>query len=209
MPDYVIQGCTVQDGADVARNNMSSFWEDQNWRIVWKHSTLPRVIEACSARSPRNLLKDRALLRHFKAVDPDTGKFLGYARWKLPPGYHEDKDGNPTWPEGQTPDVTSEERAKIEEVADAADWNPDDEGDDLDAPITRRKIEYLARKEYLCKRHIFFTLKSRLSYASQYNSSRTDDSDLQCSTSSRCTPSTKEKALGQPFSSTELRRLER
>lgn len=151
MPDYVIQGCTVQDGADVARNNMSSFWEDQNWRIVWKHSTLPRVIEACSARSPRNLLKDRALLRHFKAVDPETGKFLGYARWKLPPGYHKDEDGNPTWPEGQTPDVTPEERAKIEEVADAADWNPDDEGDDLDAPITRRKIEYLARKEYLRK----------------------------------------------------------
>lgn len=160
MPDYVIQGCTIADSPDVARNNMSSFWQDQNWRIVWKHSTLPRVIEACTARSPRNLLKDRALLRHFKAVDPETGRFLGYARWKLPPGYHEDKDGNPTWPEGQTPDVTPEERAKIEEVADAADWNPDDEGDDLDAPITRRKIEYLARKEYLGKRHSSYNPKS-------------------------------------------------
>ncbi|KAJ0108764.1 hypothetical protein J7T55_011255 [Diaporthe amygdali] len=149
MPDYVIQGCTIQDAADVARNNMSSFWQDQNWRIVWKHSTLPRVIEACTARSPRNLLKDRALLRHFKAVDPETGKFVGYARWKLPPGYHTNEDGTAVWPEGQTPDVSSEERAKIEEVADAADWNPDDEGDDLDAPITRRKIEYLAKKDYI------------------------------------------------------------
>lgn len=161
MPDYVIQGCTVHDGADVARNNMSSFWEDQNWRIVWKHSTLPRVIEACTARSPRNLLKDRALLRHFKAVDPNTGELLGYARWKLPPGYHKTEDGGPTWPEGQTPDVTPEERAKIEEVADAADWNPDDESDDLDAPITRRKIEYLARKEYLRKRHLSQTFRSQ------------------------------------------------
>lgn len=156
MPDYVIQGCTIQDAADVARNNMSSFWEDQNWRIVWKHSTLPRVIEACTARSPRNLLKDRAVLRHFKAVDPETGKFLGYARWKLPPGYDKNEDGSPTWPEGQTPDVTPEERANIEEVADAAVWNPDDESDDLDAPITRRKIEYLARKEYLSKTTFYF-----------------------------------------------------
>lgn len=151
MPDYVIQGCTIQDAADVARNNMSSFWQDQNWRIVWKHSTLPRVIEACTARSPRNLLKDRALLRHFKAVDPETGKFLGYARWKLPPGYQNKEDGSPTWPEGQVPDVSTEEMAKIEEVADAAVWDPDTESDDLDAPITRRKIEYLARKEYLGK----------------------------------------------------------
>jgi hypothetical protein len=149
MPDYVIQGCTIQDSADVARNNMSSFWQDQNWRLTWKHSTLPRVIEACTARSPRNLLKDRALLRHFKAVDPETGRFLGYARWKLPPGYQTGEDGCPTWPEGQVPDVSAEERAKIEEVADAADWKPNDEADELDAPITRRKIEYLARKEYL------------------------------------------------------------
>lgn len=162
MPDYVIQGCTIQDAADVARNNMSSFWEDQNWRIVWKHSTLPRVIDACTARSPRNLLKDRAVLRHFKAVDPETGKFLGYARWKLPPGYDKTEGGGPTWPEGQTPDVTPEERAKIEEVADAAVWNPDTESDDLDAPITRRKIEYLARKEYLSKMTFYLPL-SRLS----------------------------------------------
>ncbi|KAI3392442.1 hypothetical protein diail_5686 [Diaporthe ilicicola] len=149
MPGYVIQGCTVEDGADVARNNMTSFWQDVNWRMVWRHTTLPRVVEACTARSPRNLLKDRALLRHFKAVDPETGRFMGYARWKLPPGYQENEDGSAVWPEGQTPDVTPEERAKIEEVADAADWELDHEGDHLDAPITRRKIEYLARKDYL------------------------------------------------------------
>lgn len=59
------------------------------------------------------------------------------------------------WPEGLVPDVTTEERAKIEEVADAADWEPDTESDELDAPITRRKIEYLARKEYLSKCSVF------------------------------------------------------
>lgn len=106
-------------------------------------------------KSYSNLLKDRALLRHFKAVDPETGEFLGYARWKLPPGYQNKEDGSPTWPEGQVPDVTTEERAKIEEVADAADWEPDTESDELDAPITRRKIEYLARKEYLRKHFEF------------------------------------------------------
>ncbi|POS73480.1 acetyltransferase [Diaporthe helianthi] len=149
MPDYVIQGCTIQDSADVARNNMTAFWQDPNWRIVWKNSTLSRVIQGCTDRSPRNLLKERELLRQFKAVDPETGEFLGYARWRLPPGSQDKEDGRPMWREGQVPDVTPEERAKIEEVADAADWHPDDEADELDAPITRRKIEYLAKKEYL------------------------------------------------------------
>lgn len=151
MPEYIIKGCTVADGGDVARNNMTAFWQDPNWRLTWHKTTLPYVVEQCTARSPRNLLKERDTLRHFKAVDPETGKFLGYIRWNLPQNHCKNEDGTPVWPEGQTPDVDPEEKATIVKMADAADWNPGQEADHLDEPLTRRKNEFLAKKEYIGK----------------------------------------------------------
>lgn len=147
MPDYIIEGCTVADGPDVARNNMSAFWQDPNWRLVWKKTNLPYVIEQCTARAPRNLLKDRETMRHFKAVDPGTGKFLGYIRWNLPQKRCKTQDGGPVWPEGQTPDVDPEEKASIFQRAEAADWNPRHEADHLDEPLTRRRKEHIAKKD--------------------------------------------------------------
>lgn len=149
MPEYIIEGCTVADGDDVARNNMTAFWSDPNWRLVWKKVTLPYVIEQCAARTPRNLLNERETLRHSKAVDPKTGKFLGYIRWKLPYKYCKKEDGSPVCPEGQVPDVSPEEKARIVERAEIADWNPDTETDHLDVPVTKMKKEFLAKKDYI------------------------------------------------------------
>lgn len=149
MSGYIIEGCTVADGADVGRNNMSAFWQDPNWRLVWKDATLPYVIEQCVARSPRNLLNERDTIRHFKAIDPKTGEFLGYIRWRLPSKYCKNEDGTPVWPEGQVPDVSPEEKAEIVQRAEAADWNPSDDADHLDVPVTKMKNEFLAKKAYI------------------------------------------------------------
>lgn len=147
MPEYIIKGCTVADGPNVARNNMSAFWQDPNWRLVWPYTTLPHVIEQCAARVPRNLLLDRDTLRHSKAVDPETGELLGYVRWKLPGSRCRNEDGTPVWPEWQTPGVSPEEEAGIVERTEAADWNPSMEADVLDVPVTKRKNEFIARKD--------------------------------------------------------------
>lgn len=59
--------------------------------------------------------------------------------------------GGPVWPEGPTPDVGADERARFAEVAEAAEWHPADfEGeDDLDAIVTKTENEFLGRKEYI------------------------------------------------------------
>lgn len=158
MPQYIITNCTVADAADVARNNMSAFWQDPNWRLVWREQPagLPYVIKQCTDRSPRNLLKDRADHRHLKAVDPETGRFVGYIRFVLPPRLVGTGTGGPVWPEAQTPDVAAEEREEIERVASAADWTHAE--DDLDPPLTRKKAELMAKKEYIRTRLFFFAL---------------------------------------------------
>lgn len=153
MSHYIITNLTVADAPALARNNATSFWEDPNWRYGWIAAgyTVDRLVTAFTHRTPRNLLRDRDTLRHFKAVDPETGDLVGYIRWKLPEGRCKNGDGSPVWPEGQTPDVGVEERAEIEELAQGADWHPYDyEGeDDLDAILTKTKKGILEKKEYI------------------------------------------------------------
>lgn len=149
MPKYDITGCTIDDAAAIARNNMSAFWEDPNWRYIWNHTDLPSVIRQCTIRTPNNLLKDRDLLRHFKAVDPETGNLMGYIRWRLPVRYHKDGQGNATWPEGQTADVDSTEKNEIKARAEAAWWVTENPNDHLDDQLRVIKNRILATKEYL------------------------------------------------------------
>lgn len=87
MTYWIVTSCAVSDGADLARNNMSAFWEDPTWKLLWpKFMAKEFIIEQCSKRVPRNLLQERSTLRHQKAVDPETGALMGYARWVLPQG---------------------------------------------------------------------------------------------------------------------------
>ncbi|KAJ6571102.1 hypothetical protein B0H19DRAFT_1231054 [Mycena capillaripes] len=112
---WPIHHVALADAPHLAHNNMSAFWTDASWRLLWPSITLPYLISQCSLRVPRNLLKDRATLRHQKAVDPATGALLGYARWKVP-GTKEAE-----WLDAQVKDVESEaERQGIEERANGA-----------------------------------------------------------------------------------------
>lgn len=159
-----ITGVALADAADLARNNMSAYWQDPSWVIVWPAGrTLEYTIEQCAMRMPNLLLRNRARLRHQKAVDPATGRLLGYARWLLPESLaaggdrtSERDEGNGggdeqvCWAEAQVPDVQSEaEREAIRGRAGAANWVIRDGLGDLDALAVQRKNEILAEKEYL------------------------------------------------------------
>jgi hypothetical protein len=128
---------------------MSAFWQDPNWILAWRHTTLEQHIAEVAKRIPRNLLNDRTTMRHQKAVDPETGCLLGYARWILPPSHATVADGKPAWPEALGPAVGHEEEAEIRRVAATAIWNPNHDGDVLDVPVGEIKREILQRKPYL------------------------------------------------------------
>jgi hypothetical protein len=149
MSPYAIHHLTVQDAPALARNNMAAFWEDANWNILWpKGTTLPFLITQASNRYPRNLLKDRNILRHEKAVDPSTGALLGYARWKLPVA--EALRGE-CWTEAQVPDVSQSERNMFEKQASEAWWEPRSEMDSLDDENHRVKNRILGEGSFLGK----------------------------------------------------------
>ncbi|KAI8256023.1 hypothetical protein K4K53_007589 [Colletotrichum sp. SAR 10_77] len=153
MPPCQIRPCTLADGPSLARNNMSAFWTDPNWILLWpKHITLDFLIEQAAKRLPNNLLRDRDALRHEVAVDPATGALLGYARWELPAAKTStsgpDGSGRPEWAAAQIPDVSAEERKALKERADGAWWEPIDmEGIDDESVKVKERI--LAEKPYL------------------------------------------------------------
>jgi hypothetical protein len=151
MPPYQITGCSIADGAALSHNNMSAFWQDPNWVLCWKHTTLEKHILEAAKRFPRNLLNDREVLRHQKAVDPETGRVVGYARWILPVSHAKLEDGEPAWLEAQVPAVGEEEEAEIRRIAETADWKWLPGAEVLDIPVSRIKKELLEGKEYLRK----------------------------------------------------------
>ncbi|KAI0412000.1 acyl-CoA N-acyltransferase [Xylaria grammica] len=124
MAAWKIERCTVEDAAALARNNMSAFWEDPTWILLWPEGTTREfLIEQCAKRQARNMLRNREQMRHLKAVDPETGKIVGYARWELPPGHTVAHDGEAQWDEARVPDVSDGEKRGFEELALSAQWN--------------------------------------------------------------------------------------
>jgi hypothetical protein len=150
MAAYEISPCIVADAAALSRNNMSAFWEDPSWVLSWRHTTLEEHIVTSAKRYPRRLISDRMTSRHQKAVDPKTGRLLGYARWVLPDSYATIADGEPAWPEAIVPAVGPEEEAEIRRVAEATLWNPNLESDPLDTAVGKLKKEIMGRKPYMC-----------------------------------------------------------
>ncbi|CAN8097321.1 unnamed protein product [Discula destructiva] len=133
MPPYQITGCSLSDAADVARNNMSAFWEDPNWRYIWKDTDLASVIR--------------------QSVNPQTGKFMGYIRWKLPVSHYKDGTGRPNWLSGQVPDVSPREKADIKKQAEDAWWYPENPSDRLDDQLRAIQMRILGTKDYLVLDH--------------------------------------------------------
>ncbi|KAI9734775.1 MAG: hypothetical protein M1818_006762 [Claussenomyces sp. TS43310] len=149
MAPYTIAQCTIADSAALSRNNISAFWEDPHWLLEWRHRTLEYHIAQVAKRTPRNLLNNRLAHRHQKAIDPETGRLLGYARWYLPPSHAINTDGTPAWPEAIVPAVGPEEETEIRRMADDTIWDPNCDADELLVPIREMKDEILARKTYM------------------------------------------------------------
>ncbi len=146
-----VSQCTVADSDALAHNNISAFWADPHWVLAWKHSTLEYRILQVAKRMPRNLLNDREIKRHQKAVHQETGRLVGYARWLLPEARATLEDGTPAWPGAMVPAVSAEEEAEIRRVAATAQWDPNEESDHLTKHIQEAKKGILARKDYIRK----------------------------------------------------------
>ncbi|OLN87166.1 hypothetical protein CCHL11_03630 [Colletotrichum chlorophyti] len=144
MTPWKIEPCTIADAPALARNNMSAFWTDPNWILLWpKDIELDFLIEQVTQRMPNNLLRDRAVLRHQKAVDPQTGDLVGYARWELPARYAD----APEWADSQIADVSDEEREEFKRRSENAWWAPNFmEGIDDCGP---EKEKILAERDYI------------------------------------------------------------
>ncbi len=77
--NWKIEAVVLSDAPAVARNNVSAFWEDKHWRLSWDDTiTRDYLIKQQSEKVPSDLLHRRDILRHLKAVDPDTGELAGY-----------------------------------------------------------------------------------------------------------------------------------
>jgi hypothetical protein len=180
---YTIQGCTAADGAALARNNMSAFWTDPTWPLLWS-IPLEEIISNCEKRVPWNLLRDRDSQRHTKAVD-SHGNLVGYARWILPGS----RKGQ--WVSAQAPDVSRAVKMEFMKSHAAAEWNPRSDMDVLDDPVHVKMRRIKSRREYICKRLC-------LQICSHCPTQLITDHG-QHSTILPCTPTTRAKA-SQPFS---------
>lgn len=98
---------------------------------------------------PRTLIDDRECKRHQKAIDPESGNLLGYARWHLPPSYATSPDGTPVWPEAVLPAVEPEEEAEIRRVAETTPWDPKPGSNNMYEGVREIKNSLLARKPYV------------------------------------------------------------
>lgn len=117
--EYTISGCTVADADALAANNLPAFWADPHFRSNWPGRSLEYHVIQVAKRFPNNLLTGRETKRHLKAVDPGTGRIVGYARWILPAGFQ----GVSVWPEAVTPAVSGDEGVFFRRLAGMADWD--------------------------------------------------------------------------------------
>ncbi|OKL61737.1 hypothetical protein UA08_02816 [Talaromyces atroroseus] len=148
---WKIEQCTVADASALARNNISAFWEDPNWILSWsKDMPLEYLIEQSEKRQANNLLRSREDRRHIKAIDPATGKLVGYARWVLPSSHVTAPDGSPEWVQAQVPDVEEVEKKRLQELAASAWWEPRADVGEIDVPVTAIKNRHLASRPYIC-----------------------------------------------------------
>ncbi|RFU28499.1 hypothetical protein B7463_g7844, partial [Scytalidium lignicola] len=108
-----------------------AFWQVPHWILEWRRKTLEHHIAQVAKRLPRNLINDRKTKRYQKALNPETGDIVGYARWILP----------------LTHAIT--EDAEIRRIADTAIWDLNTDSDELLVPIREIKNEILARKPYM------------------------------------------------------------
>ncbi|KAJ3002560.1 hypothetical protein HKX48_002266, partial [Thoreauomyces humboldtii] len=141
--EWKVEPVRLSDAEAIARTNMSAFWNKPSWRRSWNDDiTLSYLIEQVTLKLPDDLLYRRDILRHFKAVDPATGRLVGYMRVGLPKEHVTLPDGTtPVWSDVQTPDVEdAEERERIGGVAERAWYKPNDDGAEDEAFAMQARI---------------------------------------------------------------------
>lgn len=52
---YRLELCTVEDSVALASNNMSTFWTDPTWPLIWVPKPLDYVISQAALRMPATL----------------------------------------------------------------------------------------------------------------------------------------------------------
>jgi hypothetical protein len=165
MAPYVLRPVVLSDAAAIARNNMSAFWEDPNWRPLWGDRTLEFVISQSAKRQPKTLLSERDTYRQECAIDAETGELVGFARWVLPESRKfvagtgdgggllgwGGKKGEPEWKELQIDDVGANEWAEIQREFSEAKWDRSNGQGILYPPIGRKTDEIMSTGTFLCK----------------------------------------------------------
>jgi hypothetical protein len=144
MSAITLSNCTVSDAQAIAECNMTAWWHDPTYHMLWPGRTLQYVIDGAAARGPHRLLQGRERTRHVKAVDPATGRVVGYVRWDVPAGHEA------SWPEMRTPDVTDPaERARYRRLHRDADLVSREGMGVLDDPVHRIRPEILKGRTFL------------------------------------------------------------
>jgi hypothetical protein len=116
MPLYTVEACRVEDAVEIAHSNISAFWNDPNWVLMWRDKSKDYVISQAIRRSAWNLLKDPTQYRHQKVQDSYTGAIVGYARWILPT-----RTDTGFWNEAIVPRVSQQEADAAEKEFQDAD----------------------------------------------------------------------------------------
>ena len=117
-----LQPCNVDDGPAIGALLATCFWPDPMYRMKFGDHTLEHIAKHHGARTAKSLLADPARRRHQKAVDPATGKMLGYARWTLT----DKPEAENWWPAARLPRVSEERAAQASAEFDAAHWPHND-----------------------------------------------------------------------------------
>jgi hypothetical protein len=159
MPSFIVAPCTLDDASAIARNNISAFWEDKNWALMWtrKNKSRDYVISQAALRWPYNLVKDTIYRRREKVVDVSTGELVGFATWVLPKagvaGEDEDEAGKQEigdlWPEARVPEVDDETLELLKKRYDEADWESDHATHVLDPPVNELRAQLKGDKKWL------------------------------------------------------------
>jgi hypothetical protein len=149
MAQFEVQSCSYDDGRAIAEVQVSAFWTDPTWVIIWPGKTLEYVIAQYARRIPHTLHSERAHRRHQKIVELETNKVVGYARWTLPELSGIDMED--FWPTARVPDVTKEKEVDSKAEYLAANFDFDRSLDELDRPLDEIMSGFLEQKKYAGK----------------------------------------------------------
>ena len=144
MARYEVKVCTTEDGAGLARAQMSAFWHDNHWRTLWNGIPLEQVIEWSTSRIPHNLTTDRSHRRQLKAVDCETGEIVGYARFVVPDNM------TSMWKAAQVAEPTPADAKRFHQMWADSGWRPQDEGhESFSDPLKRKEDAIVKDKSYV------------------------------------------------------------